>query len=528
MITLNQISKRVGGRTLFEDVTCTFNAGHRYGLTGPNGAGKSTLLRIMTGQAEATSGSVSTPSKVGFLRQDLAPFLDHRVIDVVLMGNPRLWKPMQERDRLYEGEIDDKVGMRLAELEEMIAAEDGYSAEAAAEELLSGMAIPKEFFEDTLRALPSDQQFKVLLCQALFGNPEALLLDEPTNHLDLSSIQWLERFLHAYQGCLIVVSHDRHFLNAVTTDIADIDYDTIIMYPGNYDSMVVTKSSIRQRAEHDAKSREKKVTQLREFVSRFGAGTRASQVQSRIREIDRLAPQELKASNIQRPYIRWPELSPSGELVLNAKNLSMDYGEGTVLSGVNLEILRGQKIGVIGSNGCGKTTLIKLLAGKIAPKTGEVRYGHKLQMGYFPQLHEEVVDKHSNLTAFDWLKGCREGLYDQEVRGALGKLLFGGDDAFKQVNILSGGETARLILAALLLQDPNVLILDEPNNHLDLESVSALASGLEDFKGTVIVVSHDRDLISRVATSMIVFDAKCPGKLSVFPGTLEEYYASRP
>ncbi|MFZ4099969.1 MAG: ABC-F family ATP-binding cassette domain-containing protein [Chlamydiia bacterium] len=525
MLTLQKISKRVGQRTLFDGVTCTFDAGHRYGLTGPNGAGKSTLLRIMMGLEEATSGVVLAPKRLGFLKQNLGPYLKHRVVDVVLMGNQRLWAALQERDRLYDGEMTDQVGMRLGELEEVIAAEDGYAAESKAEELLLGMGIPQNTYEEPLGNIANDQQFRVLLCQALFGDPEALLLDEPTNHLDLSSIEWLENFLHAYKGCLIVVSHDRHFLNAVTTDIADIDYDTIINYPGNYDAMLVMKTATRERAESDAKTQEKKVAQLREFVARFSAGTRASQVQSRMREIDRLQPQDLKKSNIQRPYIRIPTPEkPSGEIVFKFEHVSKGYGDRQVIKNLSFEVARGDKIGVIGTNGRGKTTLLKLLAGRLAPDAGRVVPGHNLVLGYFPQLHEEVVEKSATTTAFDWLKARRSGLYDQDVRSALGKLLFGGDDAFKATQVLSGGETARLILAGLVLTEVNTLILDEPNNHLDLESVSALCWGLEEFKGTIIVASHDRDLISRVATKIIAFE---PEGVIFFPGPYEQYHARR-
>ncbi len=293
MITLREITKKVGARILFEGVSITFNSGCRYGLTGPNGAGKSTLLRIVMGVEEATSGSVTLPKKVGFLKQNIEPYKDFKVLDVVIMGNERLSKALAERDRLYEEEMTDAIGIRLGELEEIVIDEDGYSAESDAEMLLIGMGIPAELHNKKMHEIPTDRQFRTMLCQALFGNPEALLLDEPTNHLDLESIGWLESFLHDYQGTLVVVSHDRHFLNAITTHIADIDYDTIITYPGNYDAMLVTKTSVRERTESENKTKEKKVAQLREFVAKFGAGTRASQVQSRMREIERLEPQEL-------------------------------------------------------------------------------------------------------------------------------------------------------------------------------------------------------------------------------------------
>ena len=525
MITLKEISKKVGPRILFDGVSITFNSGCRYGLTGPNGAGKSTLLKIVMGIEEPTSGSVSLPRKVGFLKQNIEDFRNFRVIDVVIMGNKRLWDAMSERDSLYEQEMTDQIGIRLGELEEVIADEDGYGAESDAEVLLNGMGIPSDMHSAQMHTIPTDRQFRVLLCQALFGSPEALILDEPTNHLDLESIGWLEQFLHEYTGALIVVSHDRHFLNAITTHIADIDYETVIIYPGNYDSMLVTKTSVRERTEAENKSKDKKIAQLREFVSRFGAGTRASQVQSRMREIERLEPQELKKSNIQRPYIRfYPPEKPSGQIVLKVSEISKAYDGKPVISRFSCEIARGDKVGVIGNNGKGKTTLLKMLAGVLPHDAGKIELGHQVQIGYFPQNHSEVLDKKSSMTAFDWLKQRREGVYDQDIRGILGKMLFAGDDAFKPLSALSGGETARLIIGGMMLCNYNVLILDEPNNHLDLEAVSALSWALQDFKGTVVIASHDRDLIGHGATKILSFEER---GIQMFDGPLEEYLSSK-
>ena len=524
MITLKDISKSIGSRILFEKIYATFSSGNRYGLTGPNGSGKSTLLKIIMGVEEATTGSVSLPKKIGFLKQDIEAFKNFVVRDVVIMGNTTLWKALCERDSLYEQEMTDSIGMRLGELEEIISEENGYSAEADAESLLYGMGIEEEFYGKKMGEIPLDLQFRVLLCQALFGQPDALLLDEPTNHLDLHSIGWLEEFLISYPGTVIVVSHDRHFLNAVTTHIADIDYDTLIVYPGNYDEMIVAKSSSREQAESENKSKEKKIAQLREFVSKFGAGTRASQVQSRLREINRLQPQELKKSNIQRPFIRFKSLEKeSGKIVITADHLCKSYDDNHVIKNFSLEILKGSKIGVIGNNGQGKTTLLKLLAGVLVPTSGKVLYGHETSIGYFAQNHLEIVDKSQKLSLFDWLKEKKEKAYDQEIRGALGKMLFSGDDAFKELPALSGGETARLILASLMLREFNTLILDEPNNHLDLEAVSALGVGLSEFKGTVLVASHDRDLISSFATQILVFEGHT---LRFFDGPLDDYLAS--
>ncbi len=524
MITLTNISKKVGSRLLFENINVAYNSGNRYGLTGPNGSGKSTLMKIMMGMEESSGGTVTMPRKVGFLKQNIEDFKDQDVITVVIMGNARLWGALQERDLLYNEEMTDAVGIRLGELEEIIAEENGYSAESEAEELLIGMGIGQSLHTKKMHEIPLDSQFRVLLCQALFGEPEALLLDEPTNHLDMEAIGWLEQFLLRYKGVMIVISHDRHFLNTVTTHIADIDYETVIIYPGNYDKMIVAKTAVRSRTEDENKSKEKKISQLQDFVSRFGAGTRASQVQSRIREINRLQPTELKESNIQRPYIRfYPPEKPSGEIVLKVENISKSYGAQPVIKNYSCEILRGDKIGVIGNNGRGKSTLLKMMAGVLQQDSGKIEQGHQVQIGYFPQNHSDIVDKKGKQTIFDWLKAKKENVYDQDVRSVLGKMLFGGDDAFKPVAHLSGGETARLIMAGMMLCNDNFLIMDEPNNHLDLEAVAALAWALEDFKGTVIMASHDRGLLDEVATKIIAFEED---GIHNFKGPLEEYLAT--
>jgi ATPase subunit of ABC transporter with duplicated ATPase domains len=519
-ITLEAISKKFSGRLLFDNVSASFRPGCRYGLTGPNGSGKSTLLKIMMGLEPSDSGYASLPEKVGFLKQNIEDFQNVNVVDAVIMGNNRLWDAMQEKEQLYQEEMSDEIGIKLAELEEIISEEDGYSAESEAESLLSGLGIDQDYFLQKMKTLPIDRQFRVLICQALFGKPKALLLDEPTNHLDLDSIKWLEEFLHNYEGVLLVISHDRHFLNAITTHIADLDYETVILYPGNYDQMILAKTSVRTRTEEENKSKEKKVAQLQEFVSRFGAGTRASQVQSRLREIEKLQPSDLKKSNIQKPYIRFvPTDKQAGKIVFKVDDLCKSYDK-PVIDHFSFDVSRGDKIAVIGNNGKGKTTLLKMLAQVLEPDSGKVAIGHQVDLGYFPQNHQDVLEKTSTTTLFDWLKAKKEKVYDQEVRGVLGKMLFGGDDAFKEIKNLSGGETARLIIAGLMLTQPNVLVLDEPNNHLDLEAVSALAWGLEEFKGTVVFASHDRDLIARVATKLIVFDEE---GLHVFLGPLDEY-----
>jgi len=525
-ITLSNISKNFGTRTLFEDVSIAFNEGNRYGLTGPNGSGKSTLMRIIMGEEEPTTGVVSMPERVGILKQNIADFKNLKVIDVVIMGNEKLWSTLVERDALYEQEMTDEVGMRLGDLEGIIAEEDGYSAESNAESLLHGMGIPENYYQMQLHQIPTDIQFRVLLCQALFGNPQALLLDEPTNHLDMESIGWLETFLHDYKGALVVTSHDRHFLNSVTTHIADIDYETIILYPGNYDDMVIAKTAVRDRAVQDAKSRDKKISQLKEFVQRFAAGTRASQVQSRKKEMERLKGDEMKTSNIQRPYIRFnmPQKQP-GKIVFKVDKISKSYDDKLVIKNYTAEIQRGDKIGIIGNNGRGKSTFLKLLAGVLQPESGMIEPGHQVQVCYFAQNHSDVIQKREGMNGFDWLKLNKPDAYDQDIRSVMGKMLFGGDDAFKAVETLSGGETARLIIALMMLKDHNVVIMDEPNNHLDLEAVSALGWCLDEYKGTVILASHDRSLLDMVANKIIAFEED---GIHFFDGTLEEYFLACP
>ncbi|MCH9612865.1 MAG: putative ABC transporter ATP-binding protein YbiT [Chlamydiia bacterium] len=520
MITLSLISMKMGARTLFEEVTVAFNSGCRYALTGPNGAGKSTLLKIIMKQMEPTSGTCSIPERIGYLRQDIDMFKEFKVRDVVIKGNERLASALEERDALYEKiDLSDEEGMRLGDLEAIIMDEDGYSADTEAEKLLAGIGIPEEEFDKLFGEIQTSHQFRVLLCQALFGNPEALLLDEPTNHLDLESIRWLEEFLHDYTGTLVVISHDRHFLNAVATHCADIDYDTIILYPGNYDGMLEAKTKYRQQAEQEIASKQKKIAQLNAFVQKFGAGTRASQVQSRRKEIDRLTPQELKRSNIQRPFIVFETEKPPGHQVFKCHGLSKSYDDLSVLKDMTFEVSRGDKVGVIGNNGVGKTTLLKVLAGELERTRGSFQTGHNVSIGLFPQNHEEVVDKSKPYTIMEWLQMRSKTNFDQDIRDALGKLLFSGDDAFKKVATLSGGETARLILADLMLAKHNVLLLDEPNNHLDLESVSALASAIDRFDGTVVVASHDRDLLNNGCNRIISLTSDSH---RVFEGTLDD------
>jgi len=524
MITVTNVTKSFGSKTLFENVSVQFTPGNRYGLTGPNGCGKSTFMKILHGEEEASRGQIQLPRKVGVLRQDQFRYDNNRIIDTVLMGNKALWAALEERESLYqEPDITVEMGMRLAELEGVVAEEDGYVAEQQAAELLQGIGIAEAKHEHLMSTLPNDLKFRVLVAQALFGNPDALLLDEPTNYLDLASIHWLEETLHDYKGTLVVISHDRHFLNAVCTHIADIDYDTIIIYPGNYDAMVEAKIQGRDRIEAENRDKAKKIAQLQDFVARFGAGQRASQTQSRLKEIKRLELTELKKSNIVRPYIKLDIKRQSGKEVVTAKDISKSYvqPDGSiqeVFRDLSLKITRGEKVAVIGNNGLGKTTLLRMLVQDLIPDSGTIEQGHELTIGYFPQDYKDGITP--GKTAYQWLESFSTDEGTEYLRGLLGRMLFSGDDAHKKTDKLSGGESARLIIARLMLEQNNVLILDEPTNHLDLEAVSALASALEKFQGTAVFVSHDRDLVSQVATRIIAITDE---GVSDFAGTYEEY-----
>src|ERR1700721_1508328 len=400
---------RYGAKILFEEVSPVFLSGRRYGLTGPNGCGKSTFMKVLTGELDAQKGTVVRPKRVGVLSQDQFAFDAYRVIDTVIMGNKPLWQALAERDELYaKSDMTDEDGMRLGELEGVVAENDGYSAESDAAILLDGLDIPESLHDRKMSELQGGQKVRVLLAQALFGGPDALLLDEPTNHLDLESIHWLQDFMVRYQGTLIVISHDRHFLNSVCTHIADIDYQTIITYTGGYDDMVLAKTQIRSRIESQTAQREKKIAQLNEFIARFSAGTRSSQVTSRKKEVERLQTTELARSNIQRPYIRFDLLRPSGKHILEFEHLSKSYGDQPVIENFGAAVMRGEKVCLMGRNGLGKTTLLKSLLVKMDQAEpgftldgGTVKWGHEPQIGYFPQDHTGPIEK--GLTVSDGL-----------------------------------------------------------------------------------------------------------------------------
>jgi ATPase subunit of ABC transporter with duplicated ATPase domains len=527
MISVSNVSMRYGSKILFEEVSTTFTAGRRYGLTGPNGAGKSTFMKILTGDLEPQKGTVVRPRKFGVLRQDQFAFDAYRVIDTVIMGNRPLWAALEERDRIYEKpEISDDDGMRLGELEGIIGDEDGYTAEADAAVLLDGLDIREDLHDRKMSQLQGGQKVRVLLAQALFGKPAALLLDEPTNYLDLDSIHWLQDFLLNYDGTLIVISHDRHFLNSVTTHTADIDYQTIITYTGGYDEMVMAKTQIRSTLESQNAQREKKISQLNEFIARFAAGTRSSQVTSRRKEVERLQTNELARSNIQRPFIKFDQIRPSGKHILEVKHLTKGYGSHTVLDAFTANILRGEKICLMGRNGAGKTTLLKCLLANypglaeadFTLDSGSVFWGHEAQIGYFPQDVGATIEH--GLTVADWLHRFKPDAHTEDIRGILGQMLFSGEEGSKPTKALSGGEQARLAFCKLILTKPNILIFDEPTNHLDLEAINALNIALQRYEGTVLLVTHDHDLIDEVATRLWNFT---PTGIEDFQGPYSEW-----
>jgi ATPase subunit of ABC transporter with duplicated ATPase domains len=525
MISVQNVSKAYGPKKLFEDVNVAFQEERRYGLTGPNGAGKSTFMKILSGDEEPDQGSVQRPRRLGVLRQDHFRYEIDRVIDVVLMGNAVLWKAIREKEALLaKPRISDEDGHRLADLEAVIGEEDGYSAESDAAELLDGLGIETRFHEEPMKALAGGYKLRVLLAQALYGKPQGLLLDEPTNNLDIDSIRWLEDFLREYEGVLVTISHDRHFLNAICTHIADIDYETIITYTGSFDDMVRQKGEVRSRIESSNAEKQKKIAALQDFVARFHAGTRASQVQSRIRQIHKLRLDDLKRSNIQAPFIKFELAKQSGKQTLEVHDVEKRFGELDVVRPFSALVTRGEKVAVIGKNGVGKSTLVKLLVGALEPDAGRVKWGHQAQAGYLPQDQAGVI--RPGTTAFGWLREMEDKLSNEEISGLLGRMLFSGEERMKPTATLSGGETVRLLLAKLMMFKDNVLVLDEPTNHLDLEAINSLAEGLDRYEGTALFVTHDQELISEVATRIWLLRKGEP--VLDFPGTYQELLEKHP
>ncbi|MBK9326131.1 MAG: ABC-F family ATPase [Hydrogenophilales bacterium] len=536
MLTASNLTIQFGAKPLFENVNVKFGDGNRYGLIGANGCGKSTLMKILAGVLEPSAGNVSIDphERMAFLRQDQFAFEDERVLDVVLMGHADMWAVMKEKDAIYMNpEATEADYMRAAELEAHFGEMGGYDAEARAGELLLGLDIPGDKHQGPMREVAPGWKLRVLLAQVLFANPDILLLDEPTNNLDINTIRWLEDVLNARDSTMIIISHDRHFLNQVCTHMADLDYRTLKVYPGNYDDYMEAATQARERqSAANAKAKER-VAELQDFVRRFSANkSKAKQATSRLKLIDKIKPEDMKPSSRQYPWIRFDfdEREKLHRLAAEVENLNFGYEPGVpVIKNLDLHIAAGDRIAIIGENGVGKTTLLRLLMGELKPDHGTIKWAEKAKPGYFAQDHSSDFDSDKPLT--EWItEWVRAGGYDGNdvetlIRGTLGRLLFSGDEVKKPVRVISGGEQGRMLFGKLMLLRPNVLLMDEPTNHLDMESIESLNNGLDAFTGTLVFVSHDRQFVSSLANKII--ELKLDGSHVVYEGGYEDYLASQ-
>lgn len=525
LISTANITMQFGAKPLFENVSAKFGNGNRYGLIGANGCGKSTLMKILGGDLEPSAGQVMLEPNIrlGKLRQDQFAYEDCSVIDTVIMGHEELWNVKRERDRIYSlPEMSEEDGMVVADLEVQFAEMDGYTADARAGELLLGLDIPLEQHNGPMSALAPGWKLRVLLAQALFSDPDVLLLDEPTNHLDINTIRWLENILVARNSTMIIISHDRHFLNSVCTHMADLDYGELRLFPGNYDEYMTAATQARERMLSDNAKKKAQIAELQQFVSRFSANaSKAKQATSRARQIDKIQLEEVKPSSRVSPFIRFEQGKKLHRQAVTLKDLYKGFGEECVLSKLNLQIEAGERVAIIGPNGIGKTTLLQCLAGKYEPDSGEVKWTDSAEVGYFAQDHTADFDSDDTLT--DWMSQWTKG-GEQLVRGTLGRMLFSGDDIGKSVRVISGGEQGRMLFGKLILQKPNVMLMDEPTNHLDMESIEALNLALENYPGTLIFVSHDREFVSSLATRII--ELKSDG-ITDFSGSYDDYLRSQ-
>ena len=529
MISTANLTIQFGPKPLFENVSVKFGEGNRYGLIGANGSGKSTFMKIIGGDLEPTSGNVSLEPgvRLGKLRQDQFAFEDVRVLDVVLMGHVEMWEVMKERDAIYANpDASEEDYMRAADLEAKFAEYDGYTAESRAGELLLGLEIPVEQHNLPMREVAPGWKLRVLLAQALFSNPDVLLLDEPTNNLDINTIRWLEDVLNGYQSTMIIISHDRHFLNQVCTHMADLDYRELRIYPGNYDDYMMASAQARERiTSANAKAKER-VAELQEFVRRFAANkSKSRQATSRLKQIDRIKAEavEVKPSSRQNPFIRFEQNKVMHRLAVTIESITKTYDH-PVIKNFSAMVEAGEKIAIIGANGVGKTTLLRMLAGDLTPDSGSVKWSENADIGYMAQDVSDQFQSDSNL--FDWLGDYRQpGDDDQSIRSVLGRLLFSADDIVKAVKVLSGGEKNRMSFGRLMLGRHNVMLLDEPTNHLDMESIESLQYALEKYEGTLVFVSHDRQFVSGLATRII--EILPSGEIIDYLGTYDEYLASR-
>ena len=523
MISAANLSIQFGAKPLFENVSVKFGNGNRYGLIGANGSGKSTLMKILAGELEPSAGNVSTEPnvRIGQLSQDQFAYEDFRVLDAVMVGYEKLWQVMQERNRLYSlAEMSDEEGMQVADLETEFAEMDGYSAEARAGELLEGIGIPVEQHEGPMSAVAPGWKLRVLLAQALFSEPDVLLLDEPTNNLDINAIRWLEEFLDASKSTMVIISHDRHFLNSVCSHMADLDYGKLHVFPGNYDEYMTAATQARERMHADNAKKKVKMAELQAFVSRFSANaSKARQATSRARQLEKIKLEDIKPSSRVSPFIRFEQDKPLRRIAVGATNISKGFDEGPLFENLNLTIEAGSRVAILGPNGIGKTTLARCLLNEIDVDTGDVKWSENARTGYFAQ--DNAAEFENDVTLFDWITQWQpSGAGEELLRATLGRMLFSRDESEKSVKVVSGGEQRRLMFGKLILQKPNVMVMDEPTNHLDMESIEALNLALENYPGTLIFISHDRDFVSSLATRIIEMT---PAGIIDFSGTYDEY-----
>jgi len=528
VITTANLTMQFGARPLFENVSAKFGGGNRYGLIGANGCGKSTFMKILGGDLVPTGGNVALDAgvRLGKLRQDQFAFEEYPVIDTVIMGHAELWPIKQERDRIYAlPEMSEEDGMRVADLETQFAELDGYTAESRASELLRGVGIPAELDAGLMSEVAPGWKLRVLLAQALFGNPDVLLLDEPTNNLDINSIRWVEELLNSRDCTMVIISHDRHFLNSVCTHMADLDYGELRVYPGNYDQYMIASTEARERLLADNAKKKAQIAELQTFVSRFSANaSKARQATSRARQIEKIEVAEVKPSSRVSPFIRFDQARKLYRLALEVEGLTRGYDAQPLFRNLNLKVEVGERIAIIGANGVGKTTLLKCLVQELAPDEGTVKWSENVATGYVPQDRGE--DFAADLTLFDWIRQWQQKTDDEQaLRATLGRMLFSKDESRKSVKVISGGEEGRLLFGKMMLLKPNVLLMDEPTNHLDMESIEALNLALENYPGTLIFVSHDREFVSSLATRVI--EMKGEGGIVDFHGGYEDYLRSQ-
>ncbi|WP_241596614.1 ABC-F family ATPase [Rosenbergiella epipactidis] len=527
MLVTNNVTMQFGSKPLFENISVKFGGGNRYGLIGANGSGKSTFMKILGRDLQPTAGNVAqdTNERIGKLRQDQFAFEAFSVLDTVIMGHDELWQIKQERDRIYAlPEMSEEEGYKVADLEVLYGEMDGYSAEARAGELLLGVGIEVDLHYGPMSEVAPGWKLRVLLAQALFSNPDILLLDEPTNNLDIDTIRWLEQTLNERESTMVIISHDRHFLNMVCTHMADLDYGEIRVYPGNYDEYMTAATQSRERLLSDNAKKKAQIAELQSFVSRFSANaSKSRQATSRAKQIDKIKLDEVKASSRQNPFIRFEQDKKLFRNALEVEALTKGFDNGPLFSTLSLLLEVGEKLAIIGANGIGKTTLLKTLVGDVTPESGSVKWSENASIGYYAQDHE--YEFANDLTVFDWMsQWMQAGDDEQSVRSVLGRLLFSQDDIKKPAKVLSGGEKGRMLFGKLMMQKPNILIMDEPTNHLDMESIESLNMALEMFEGTLIFVSHDREFVSSLATRVLEIK---PGKVSDFTGNYEDYLNSQ-